>query len=115
MKKAKYISKLILKISLERGRENEKKVFEALKMMTENGEILSFYKTNAYDDKFRGIDFFLFDLNGNKIPLQVKSSIRNQNIHKIKFPDVPVVIVHFYESTLSVIEKIKNILNQFAS
>jgi hypothetical protein len=104
------VRKIIFKISKERGKKAEELVFLALSKMKNDNEIISFYKTNYFDDKIRRIDFYIFDLEGNKIPIQIKSSYRNAISHKNKFPDIPVVVVHFYDDISSVIGKIKNIL-----
>ena len=98
------INKILSKISFERGFEAENKVSEALKEMEDSGEIVTFYKTDKRSDKYHGTDFMIITINGDKIPIQVKSSLRNIQTHLKKFPNVPAIVIEQSEYP----ESIKN-------
>jgi len=106
----KNVLGLIRDIGRQRGEERERAVDKALGEMKDNGEIVSFYKTNYRADKFRGIDFVVIRVEGEKIPLQVKSSLVGVLKHQKKFPDIPVVIVDI-EDLESIKEKIRNLMS----
>ncbi len=101
---------LIRDISHQRGKERERAVDKALGEMKDSGEIVSFYKTNYRADKFGGIDFVVIRVEGNKIQLQVKSSLVGALKHRKKFPDIPVIIVEI-EDAENIKEKIRNLIS----
>ncbi len=103
------IMSLIRDVGRQRGVEKELMVDMALTEMKRDGEIASFYKTDDRVDKFQGIDFVVFGLEGEKVPLQIKSSLTGAQKHWKKFPDVPVVIVGM-EDAESIKEKIRNLM-----
>jgi hypothetical protein len=101
---------LIGKISRQRGFGAEAVVSMAFAEMKKKGEIVSFYKTARRADKFQGIDFFVIRTNGDKVPLQVKSSLFSAMEHRKKFPDVPVVVVKSQDGPETVKSKIRGAL-----
>lgn len=101
---------LIQKIGRRRGWMAEEAVNTVLAEMKKGGEIASFYKTDRRADKFEGIDFFIIGLDGEKVPLQVKSSQINANNHRKKFPNVPVIVVKLEDDTKVVKDKIRGAL-----
>lgn len=106
----KGIEILFRKISKERGLIAENKIFEALEILKRENQIVSFYKTSRKEDKERGIDFVIFDLNGQKIELQVKSSKMGARQHAKKFPNIPVIILRGGESQDIIKNKILEII-----
>ena len=101
---------LIRKITRQRGAEGESAVSMALAEMKDSGEIASFYKTARRADKFQGIDFCIFKINGERVPLQVKSSRTGALNHREEFSDIPVIIVKIEDDTGSVKNKIRELL-----
>jgi len=100
---------LLDRISKELGYENECRVRNILRKLKREGKIVKFYSTNRRDDKFKGIDFFIIGIEGNKIPLQVKSSFTGAKMHRKKFPDIPVVVVNA-ENLKEVEKEIKSLV-----
>jgi len=111
MKRKSKIDRIFSEISKERGRRAEKIAEDVLNQMMENGEIVSFYKTNKRLDKFQGIDFVIITINGEKIPIQIKSSEKGAETHLKNFPQVPVIVIQPYESYESIKNKIRNLIN----
>jgi hypothetical protein len=105
------INKILSKISSERGFKAENKVNEVLEEMKNNGEIVTFYKTDKRSDKYHGIDFMIITINGDKIPIQVKSSLRNVQAHLKKFPNVPAIVIEQSEYPESIKNKIRSLIN----
>ena len=101
---------LFRKIGRQRGKERERAVDKALAEMKDSGEIVSFYKTNYWADKLGGIDFVVIRIEGEKIPLQIKSSLTGALKHRKKFPDVPAIIIGV-EDMESIKEKIRKMLS----
>jgi len=110
--KRRKIDRIFWEISKERGRYAEEKTEDALSQMLENGEIVSFYKTNKKDDKFRGIDFFVISQEGEKIPIQIKSSSRGAKTHLKEFPNIPVIVIELHEDLESIKNKIRNLISK---
>ena len=78
--------------------------------MSEEGEIVTYYKTDRRADKFGGVDFMLVKINGEKVPLQIKSSLAGMAKHLENFPDIPVIVVCRGDDTEIVKNKIKGVL-----
>jgi hypothetical protein len=74
MKLERRVIGMINRLGRERGTSGESATGRALSDLKASGEIISFHKTNRHSDKFEGIDFFIINLDGDKISLQVKSS-----------------------------------------
>jgi hypothetical protein len=110
--KIRKIDRIFWEISKERGHYAEKKTEDALSQMLESGEIVSFYKTNKKDDKFRGIDFFVISQEGEKIPIQIKSSFSGAKTHLKEFPNIPVIVIELHEDLESIKNKIRNLINK---
>jgi hypothetical protein len=106
------IDRIFREISKERGHRAEKKTEDVLSQMLENGEIVSFYKTNKRDDKLKGIDFFVILQEGGKIPIQIKSSSRGAKTHLKEFPDIPVIVIEPHEDLESIKNKIRNLISK---
>lgn len=78
------------------GRNTEKIIESDLQILKSEGKISGFSKTKK-DDDMRGIDFFIFNLEDIKIPLQVKTRISHQKTHTQKHPDIPSIsVTHTY-------------------
>lgn len=101
---------LIREITRQRGQGAETTVDIILDEMMEDGEIVSFYKTARRADKFQGIDFYIFKINGEKVPLQVKSSRTGARNHREEFSDIPVIIVKIEDDTKTIKNKIRKLL-----
>ncbi len=82
----------------------------ALIQMINLGEILLFYETAAEKDALRGINFYVVKVNGQKIPLQIKSSRFAARNHLKRFPAIPVVIVKRRDGLEAVENKIRGVL-----
>ncbi len=74
---------------------------------------LSISQAPAGND-IRGVDFFIL-YQGYNIPLQLKSSVLKQRIHKIKFPSIPSLVYSekFFEDYNKLKLVILKILNAF--
>ncbi len=103
------VTSLIKAIGYQRGAKRESAVDVALADMKRSGEIVSFHKAGKRADKFQGIDYFVIGIEGEKIPLQVKSSLTGALEHKKKFSNVPVVVIGV-EDTESIKNKIRKLL-----
>lgn len=76
--------------------------------------IFNFYRSNDYDDKKNGIDYWIdfidqFGIRHDKVPLQVKSSLKRLHEHGKKYPNVPGISMPRYpliESGIACIESI---------
>ncbi len=101
---------LIGEIGRQRGSGAETAVSMAFAEMKKEGEITSFYKTARRADKFQKIDFFVIRINGDKVPLQVKSSFFGAMEHQKKFPGIPVIVVKSQDDTETVKSKIRGAL-----
>lgn len=76
--------------AIQKGRESEKMVRAVLAELRDEGFISGFRKTRWYSsDDRKGIDFWIFTEQG-RIPLQVKSSRRAQEVYEYyyRFPCV---------------------------
>ncbi len=104
------IDSLIRRIKRQRGLGAEAAVSKALSEMKKGDKIVSFYKTARRADKLHGIDFFVIRINGDKVPLQVKSSLTGKSEHQKEFPNVPVIVVKFQDDTKVVKGKIRGAL-----
>ncbi len=101
---------LLGKISRQRGFGAEAAVSMAFAEMKKEGEIANFYKTARRADKIQRIDFFAIRTNGDKVPLQVKSSFFGAMEHQKKFPGIPVVVVKSQDDIETVKSKIRGAL-----
>lgn len=86
---------LIYKLGLRRGDINEQKVFKVLKRWQEGGLIASFAKSKKWsrEDCFHQLDGWFFNLRGEKIPFQIKSSFREAEKFVRKNPEIKVIVV----------------------
>jgi hypothetical protein len=76
------------------GKKTEDIIKSDLQILKAENKILSFLKTKS-DDDIAGIDFFIFDLQNTKIPLQVKTRVSHQKTHVQKHPDIPSISVTY--------------------
>ena len=121
--------RLLNKLRKARGDHNEERVREALEALAEtqnsrvsNGEpaeyiISNFWQTKKFSKAdVDGTDFRLNLLSGEYldfetiVDLQVKSSKRGANEHRLAHPDVPVVIVNPLVTDEQLMEKLDCIM-----
>lgn len=95
-----------------KGRENEKKVEEALAFLKERGKILFYFVSTPGDQNDHdGIDAGCLTLQGKMILFQIKSSFRGVQKHLRKHPDIPCLNVHECPLVPDIVELIEK---QFA-
>jgi hypothetical protein len=77
------------------GLRSEKEIEKVLKDLKNKKKIRDFAQSSNRDDK-KGKDFLIIHCGKREyyvIPIQVKSSRRGQEIHKVKHPEIPSIRV----------------------
>jgi len=78
----------------KRGKIAENKVFEALEELKKEGLIENFGQTFPFsEDDLWGIDFIILPKKGGIIPLQVKSSYREENKRRYLRKGIRYIVV----------------------
>jgi len=80
--------------AVQKGRENEARVGQALEILQEGGYITDYFvsKPNGTWDQ-NGVDACLTTPQEKKIRFQIKSSYWHAQRHKQKHPDIPCLVV----------------------
>lgn len=100
--------------AFDRGEETEKKVFNTLNQLKNEGVITDFGQTMKFSkDDYKGIDFYVY-LNGKKIKIQVKSSFPLEKERKyLERNGIFLLVCRPWENDKGVRKKILKILNNF--
>ncbi len=112
-KRSRRIDDLSLTDSFIRGITSEDIVEEALTQLKQSGKIANFVRSDDTRD-WLGIDFTVYlrdDHDFERVPLQVKSSLRNMERHLRKHPDIPCVVVNRNDEASDVTARILIALN----
>ena len=97
----------------DRGDKAEKKVCKALEELKKSGFIENFGWTKPFSrDDLDGIDFIVFPKKGKEIPLQVKSSYREELEKKYTQRGIHCIIVKPHQRIEEVKESILEILKE---
>ena len=64
----------IAEIKISLGGKAQNKTEQALKNLTERGQIIGYNKSKRFSiDDMKGIDFYIYPLSGGEMPIQVKT------------------------------------------
>ena len=106
------VPRLFAEIASERGDRNEAAVDQALNHLKQEGSIDHWFRTerHSFYDR-RGVDFVAL-VDGEPIPIQVKSSKRGLIEHQRRHPGIPGIVVKSGEPNEKLRTRLRTLIAQ---
>lgn len=99
----------------QKGANNEGRVSLALDELTQESRIISHWPATYPQDRLEGTDRFILTNLGDKIPLQVKSSLAGMRKALEKYPNIPCLIVEESDDLEKIKQKITELLATYST